>query len=112
MTMTLYKATADGNVPMTPEEEAEFEASRAPVVQVPQVVTMRQARLALLAAGKLPAVTTAIYSLPSPQKEAAVIEWEYSGEVHRNKELVLMLAPALQLDAAGLDSLFIEADKL
>ena len=28
--MTLYRATAVGNVPMTPEEEAEFEASRVP----------------------------------------------------------------------------------
>lgn len=28
--MTLYRATAEGPVPMTPEEEAEFEASRQP----------------------------------------------------------------------------------
>jgi hypothetical protein len=28
--MTMYRATADGQIPMTPEEEAEFEASRAP----------------------------------------------------------------------------------
>lgn len=28
--MTLYRATAEGQVPMTPEEEAEFEASRLP----------------------------------------------------------------------------------
>jgi hypothetical protein len=28
--MTLYRATAAGPVPMTPDEEAEFEASRAP----------------------------------------------------------------------------------
>lgn len=28
--MTLYKATASGQVPMTPNEEAAFEASRAP----------------------------------------------------------------------------------
>lgn len=28
--MTLYRATQDGQIPMTPEEEAEFEASRVP----------------------------------------------------------------------------------
>jgi hypothetical protein len=28
--MTLYRATAQGRIAMTPEEEAEFEASRAP----------------------------------------------------------------------------------
>ena len=78
----------------------------------PQVVTMRQARLALLGVGKLDNVAAAIASLPSPQKEAAQIEWEYSTEVKRESALVTQLAPALGLDAAALDALFTQAATL
>lgn len=70
------------------------------------VVSMRQARLALLQAGKLSAVQAAINSLPSPQKEAASIEWEYSTEVRRDGPLVVQLTPALGLTAAQMDDLF------
>jgi hypothetical protein len=78
----------------------------------PQVVTMRQARLALLAEGKLNDVETAIESLPSPQKEAAKIEWEYSTEVRLDSELVKQLAPGLGLDDAALETLFTQAATL
>lgn len=84
-----------------------FERAAAPVV--PDAVTMRQARLALLAAGKLAAVQDAINALPSPQKEAAQIEWEYSNEVRRHQPFVQALAPALGLNDAALDALFIAA---
>lgn len=75
-------------------------------------VTMRQARLALLAAGRLSQIDAAIESLPSPQKEAARIEWGYSQEVQRHKPLVLALALALGLDEAALDALFLTASQL
>jgi hypothetical protein len=78
-------------------------------ITVPKTVTMRQARLALLGAGLLNSVNTAINGLTSPQKEAAQIEWEYSQEVHRDKELVGMLAPILGLSDAQIDALFIAA---
>lgn len=81
----------------------------APPVAVPAAVTMRQARLALLAAGKLTAVTAAISALPSPKKEAAQIEWEYSQEVQRHNGFVAQLGPVLGLDAAALDALFVAA---
>lgn len=80
--------------------------------EVPQVVTMRQARLALLAAGMLPTVEAAISALPDPPRTAARIEWDYSNEVHRDKPFVQMLGEALGLSAAQLDNLFIEAAKL
>lgn len=98
----------------TPEEVAEIEARKAAaaVPVVPQSVTMRQARLALLAAGKLAAVEAAIASLPSPQKEAAQIEWEFSSVVDRNRPLVQTLGPALGLSEAELDALFIQAAQL
>jgi hypothetical protein len=76
-------------------------------VAVPQIVTMRQARLALLGAGKLTDVDNAINALPSPTKEAAQIEWEYSQEVNRQNGLVSQLAPLLGMTDADLDALFI-----
>lgn len=82
------------------------------VVEVPQVVTMRQARLALLEAGKLTDVQPAIDAMPSPQKEQAAIEWEFSSVVERNRPLVQTLGPALSLTDADLDALFIRAATL
>ncbi|MCV6901066.1 hypothetical protein OE165_28940, partial [Escherichia coli] len=55
-------------------------------------VTMRQARLALLGAGKLPAVNAAIAAMQGAQGEAARIEWEYSQEVQRDRGLVSALS--------------------
>lgn len=81
-------------------------------VVVPIEVTMRQARLALHAAGKLAAVNAAIAALPEPPKTAALIEWEYSSMVRRDSQFVSMLGPALGLDAAALDALFVAASKL
>lgn len=98
-----------------PVEAAEPEgpAPIAPSDPFPQVVTMRQARLALLAIGKLAHVATAIAAIPDPmQRQAAQIEWEYSATVERNRPFVQMLAPALGLSSAQLDQLFIEAAKL
>jgi hypothetical protein len=88
------------------------EAARRAKATVPSAVTMRQARLVLLGAGLLDRVNAAIASMPSPQKEAAQIEWEYSGEVQRNKPLVLALGPALGLSDAQLDAMFVAASKL
>lgn len=79
---------------------------------VPRQVTMRQARLALLSAGKLAAVTAAIATLPSPTKEAVEIEWEYSQTVERERPFVAMLGAALDLDDRKLDDLFILANTL
>lgn len=79
---------------------------------VPQRVTMRQARLALLGANLLTTVNSAIAGMPGAQGEAARIEWEYSQEVHRDKALVQSLAPVLGLDAAQLDALFLLASTL
>ena len=88
----------------------EIEAARR--ASVPTSVTMRQARLALLGAGLLASVDAAIDGLPSPQKEAARIEWEYATEVQRSSGLVPMMGAALGLDDAALDALFTEAAAL
>lgn len=89
---------------------ASDEALRSVVAAaVPASVTMRQARLALRAAGKLALVDAAIASLPEPQKTDAQITWEFSGEVQRANGLVSQLAPALGMTEAQIDALFIAA---
>lgn len=98
----------DWDIEAKPQEQidAEFKAS------VPKAVTMRQARRALLDAGKLAAVTAAINSLPSPAREKAQIDWEYSSVVERHWPLIAALMSALQMTEHDIDLLFIEASKL
>lgn len=98
----------------TPEELAEIEARAEDAAQptMPQEVSMRQARLALLDRGVLGQVDAAIDSLPSPDSEAARIEWDYSSVVARNSPLVTMMGAALGLDDDALDELFITAARL
>ena len=78
----------------------------------PTEVTMRQARLALLATGKLAGVDAAIASMPEPQKTSASIEWEYGNALQRSNPFVAQLGAALGLDDAEIDALFVEAAKL
>lgn len=96
------------DIEMSAQEEADFLAS-LPGPVVPAEVTMRQARLALLAIGKLADVSTLIAALPEPQKSAAAVEWEYSSTVQRSNPFVQSLGPALGVD---LDALFISAAAL
>ena len=76
---------------------------------VPQSVTMRQARLALLAAGLLDSVNAAIAAMPTPERSAAVIEWEYAQTVDRASAFTQQLAAGLNLTAEQLDALFTQA---
>lgn len=95
--------------------EAEVQAHLNPVptpLVAPKVVTMRQARLALLGAGLLQQVDQAISALPEPQQSAARIEWDYSSEVHRDRAFVQQLGQALGLSDEQLDALFIQAAAL
>lgn len=83
-----------------------------PIIPVPAAVSMRQARLALLAGGLLAGVDAAIASLPEPQKSQAAIAWEYSQEVRRQDGFVSMLGAALGLTEDQIDQLFVEASAL
>lgn len=77
---------------------------------VPQSVTMRQARLALLGIGLLDDVDTAIAAIPDPvQRKAAQIEWEYAQTVDRNSPFTQQMAAGLSLTAEQLDALFTQA---
>lgn len=113
--MTRFRATAEGNIPFTAEEEAQADAESAAYLiekakaSIPQAVTMRQARLALYGAGLLATVNSAIAGMTGAQGEAARIEWEFSSEVKRNQPLVMALAPVLGMTQAQLDQLFVTA---
>lgn len=80
----------------------------APVIvpPVPEEVTMRQAQLALLQYGLIGAVEEVIASLPSPQREAAEIEWKRGAVVRRDAPLITMLMPLLKLTEEQIDDLF------
>jgi hypothetical protein len=81
----------------------------APTQQpAPRVVTMRQARLALLAAGKYSAVNAAM----ADASEAIRIEWEFAATVDRDSQTTQLLAAALNLNDTKLDELFTAAGKL
>ena len=83
-----------------------------PPVEIPQKVTMRQARLALLGAGLLNLVEAAIEGLEEPLKTQVKIEWEYSAVVERNSALVQQMASSLGLTGSQLDQLFLQANTL
>jgi hypothetical protein len=74
--------------------------------KMPMVITMRQARLALLSYGLLDDVEAVIITMNEPQRSQTQIEWEYAQTVERDNALVAALGPALGLDDAAIDSLF------
>ena len=96
-----------GDTEATPEEIAAFLAP-----PVPQSVTMRQARIALLRAGLLDKVDAAIAALPAPDGDEARITWGYASEIRRDGPLIGQLAPGLGLTDQVIDGLFIEAATL
>ena len=69
-------------------------------------VTMRQARLALLAIGKLDDVDAAINAMPEPQRTEARIQWEYADSVEKSSPLIQTLAPQIGINEAQLTELF------
>lgn len=83
----------------------------APIV--PARVTRRQARQALLLAGLLEHVPTALAAIEDPiQRGMAEIEWADATDFDRDRPLLVALATALGLDGPGLDNLFIRAAQL
>ena len=93
-------------------ETGKFSTSQQNINRDLMVVTMRQARLALLAEGILSTVNDAIAAMDSPAKEAAEITWEYATEVKRLDPLVIQLGSFLELSEEQLDNLFVVAATL
>jgi len=97
----------DGGIPkpeFTPAELAQQVEDAKP-----KVVTMRQARLALLQSGLLATVSNAIIS---GTDEAMKIEWEYATEVNRNWASLITMTTTLGMTSTQLDDLFLMASTL
>lgn len=77
-------------------------------VHVPQVITIRQAKLALLAAGLLDDVDAAV----SAADRATQIEWEYATEVRRDWPTLTAVQAVAGLTDEQVDGLFIAASAL
>ena len=95
--------------------ELPYKTPYIPVVKpaVPDKVTMRQARLALLNAGLYTSVNTTINNIPDiVTRTAAQIEWEYALFVARNATLITTLIPLLGLTEEQVDDLFIFANNI
>lgn len=84
-----------------------------PTISVPQQVTRRQARQALLLAGLLGSVQPAIDAIEdATQRGLAQIEWDDSQVFERQRPLLIALAAAIGLDSDDLDELFVTAATL
>ena len=94
-----------GAATIAPVEPGDFAPEPLPE-PIPQSITMRQARLALLNAGLLDDVEAAIITMDEAQRAQTQIEWEYAQTVERDNALVAALGPKLGLDDAAIDSLF------
>ena len=85
-----------------------FAGDTAAPAGVPQQVTMRQARLALLSAGLLDDVDAVI----AAAGRVAQLEWEYAAVVDRSNPAVAAVQQQESLTDAQIDDLFREAAKL
>jgi len=95
--------------PMTTEEVEAKVDSYIYAATLPKVITMRQARLALLNAGLLATVSDAI---SAGTDEALKIEWDYATEVKRDWASLEAIATSLGMTSEQLDELFIAGSKL
>lgn len=74
---------------------------------VPQVVSRRQAKQALLLRGKIGLVQPAIDAIQdATQRGLMQIEWDDSLEFVRTRSSLIAIGTAIGLDSAGLDDIF------
>jgi hypothetical protein len=86
----------------------------APVLVVPPVVTMAQARKAMILSGvTISSVNTAIEAIAGTRsRELAQTDWEYSATVRRDSGLIASLGAGLNLASDDIDAMFILAETL
>lgn len=97
-----------------PLPEEERQAILEHLRRIPERVSPRQLRLALIEQGTMPdQITSAIEAIPDEtMKQKALIEWEYATFYERNNPTVSAIGSMIGLDEDGIDNLFIEADKI
>ena len=78
-----------------------------PIIIIPEVITMRQARLQLLNDELLDEVE-ALVALDRKSQ----IEWEYASEVYRQSPLTESVKGGLNLTDTQIDNMFVKASKL
>jgi hypothetical protein len=111
--MHLVDAEQGGKLGDQYDEMSGVFTTQAPPATVPERVTRRQARQALLLAGLLDHVQPAIDGIAdATQRALAQIEWDDSQEFERHRALVVAIGSAIGCDAAALDALFISAARL
>ena len=112
---TLYNYNSEANEVMLredgylPENEIDLTAE----VKVPEKITARQLKSAIILAGiNLTAVDAIIATLPQPQRDLAMVDWEYSTNFYRNNSMINQIAGALKLTHEQVDNIFINGEKL
>lgn len=97
-----------GCVEITEAEAEVIRQASIPVPVIPQVVSMRKARLALHQFGILDAIEASMATASKSDQ----IEWEYATEVVRTSPLVVNMVASLGLTEQQVDDLFALADTL
>ena len=83
------------------------------VEPVPEGITPRQAKIALLQAGLLDDVEAAVAAIPDETtRRIAQVEWEYAQEVRRDWPLLVQVAAQMGLTDAQVDELFREGARI
>ena len=115
--MGRFKATTEGNVPFTPEEEAEWDAMEADwEANEPQrrrekmTVTNAQLRLALNGAGVYGNVESVMAK--STNTTELEIYWNHSTTINRLEPWVVEVGAGLDMNDDQLDALFESAMEL
>ena len=97
---------------ITSEEANEIINSKRAQI-VPQVLSRKQARQALILVGLFKNVKQAIDSIPDETQRLLVqVEWDDSDTYQRDNPTLMMLASALGLSSEALDQLFIKGATL
>ena len=102
-----------GSLQMTQEQidDAEAAANAPAPPAVPESVTPRQIRLALIDRGIMPEQITAMLEAieDAVLRAKSLAEWEFASAVRRDHPLIAQLGGALQFTSADVDDLFREA---
>lgn len=102
-----YTYPLDGWIHAETLDEAIAKFKLIGVDGVPQSITARQARLAMLQAGLLDQVEEML-----SQNKAWSIEWEYASEIERTHPLISVMQQALGLTENQVDELFVTGSLL
>ena len=112
--MTRYHTTAEGNIPFTAEEEAEWDAMEAAHEEainaqiVPKSVGMAYGIEAMINAGVHEQVETYIQTLPAVDQ----IYFQRSTNINRNHNVVEKVRVGMGWTHDYVDDLFIQADQI